>query len=129
MKATELKLRIQTVAENLINIYFGENSVIDKLTNSTLKVLLKNNMYQLDDLLKLFSDKNGEIDAQSVINTYVEQFQDGIQFDIKKFIKNDFIRNVLPDKTLIITKDDIMKILPQERIINIQPNINVTNGE
>lgn len=112
MKATELKLRIQTVAENLINVYFGEDSIIDKLTNSTMKVLLRNNMYKLDDLFKLFADKNGEIDAKSVIDTYVDNLDGGIQFDIKKFIKNDFIRNVLPDKTLIISKDDILKILP-----------------
>lgn len=127
MKATELKLRIQTVAENLINIYFGDNSIVDKLTNSTLKVLLKNNMYQLDDLLKLFADKNGEIDAQSVINTYAEQLGDGIPFDIKKFIKNDFVRNVLPDKTLIITKEDILKIIPQQPNINPTPNPMMTN--
>lgn len=127
MKATELKLRIQTVAENLINVYFGETNIVDKLTNSTLKVLLRNNMYQLDDLLKLFADKNGEIDAQSVINTYVEQFTDGIQFDIKKYIKNDFIRNVLPDKTLIITKEDLMKIIPNQPTITNVPNTNLIN--
>ena len=127
MKATELKLRIQTVAENLINVYFGETNIVDKLTNSTLKVLLRNNMYQLDDLLKLFADKNGEIDAQSVINTYVEQFSDGIQFDIKKYIKNDFIRNVLPDKTLIITKEDLLKIIPNQQIITNIPNTNLIN--
>lgn len=128
MKSTELKLRIQTVAENLINIYFGETNIVDKLTNSTLKVLLRNNINQLDELLKLFADKNGEIDAQTVINTYVEQFNDGIQFDIKKFIKNDFIRNVLPDKTLIITKEDLLKIIPnQQPTITNTPNATLAN--
>lgn len=127
MQATEFKLRLQSVAENLINTYFGDNTIVDKLTNSTLKVLLRNNMYQIDDLLKLFADKNGEIDAQSVINTYIEQLGDGLQFDIKNYITNDFVRNMLPDKYLIIRKEDLMQILPPS-ISTKEENLTCVNG-
>lgn len=118
MKASELKLRIQTSAENLIDVYFNDNTIVDKLANSTMKVLLRNNIYKVDDVLKLFTDKEGEIDAKSIIDTYANTFGEGIPFDIKGYIKSDFVRNLLPNKTLIITKEDILKIIEDNN--NIQ---------
>lgn len=112
MKTNELKLRVLTEANSLIDVYFGEDTFIDRMVNTTMKILIEQNKNKLDDIMKMFENSEGEIDAETIVNKYAEQFaHDGVHFDIKKFIKNDFMRNMLPDKYLIINKEDILKIL------------------
>jgi hypothetical protein len=36
---------------------------------------------------------------------------DGIVFDLKQYIDNDFAKSLIPDKILVIKKDDISKLL------------------
>lgn len=111
MKTAELKLRIITEANELIDVYFSEDTFVDKMANTTLKILIEQNKDKLDDMFKLF-EKDGEIDAEEIINKYAEQFsKDGIRFDVKQYIKNDFVRNMMPDKYLIINKEDLLKII------------------
>lgn len=113
MKVSEFKLRIVKAINDLIDVYFGEETIIDNMTNSTLKLMVQINANKMDDILQLFADKDGEIDANTIINTYADNINDnGVSFNIKQYIKNDIIRSILPDKTLIISKDDILGILP-----------------
>lgn len=115
MKIDEFKLRLNKAISDLIDVYFCDNNIVDRFTNSTLKALINANMEKVDNILGMFADKNGEIDAVSLINTYADGFgNDGIRFDIKDYIKNDFIRGLLPNKALIISKDDILKIAKKE---------------
>lgn len=112
MKASELKLRLTTTANDLIDIYFGDSTVIDKMINSTLKILVKTNIHKADDIINLFADKNGDINVNEIIDEYAKQLGDeGVQFDIKDYIHNDFLKSIMPNKFLLITKDDLMKIL------------------
>lgn len=111
MKANELKSKLEKSGEELINTYYSDNTIIDKLTNSTLKAMLKANITKIDGILDLFTDANGEIDADAIIGCYAEQIGNGLQFDIKDYVKSDFIRNLLPNKVLIISKNDILNIL------------------
>jgi hypothetical protein len=37
--------------------------------------------------------------------------ENGIVFDIKQYIDNDIVKSFIPDKVLVIKKDDILKIL------------------
>lgn len=112
MKTSEFKLRLITTLDDLINVYFGEPTLTDKMINSTLKIIVKNNIHKADDIINMFADKNGEINVNEIVDEYAKQLGDeGIQFDIKNYVKNDFIRSILPDKCLLITKDDIMKLL------------------
>lgn len=114
IKKGELKLRMSNAAERLINAYFGENNIVEKLTNSTLKVLLKQNMDKLDGMMDMFCDENGEIEADEIINTYAEQISEsGVTFDIREYVKSDVIRGILPNKSLIIKKSDITRIIEQ----------------
>lgn len=114
MKANELKTKLQKSGEDLINVYFNDDTLIDKLANSTLKAMLKANMTKIDGALELFADKDGEINADEIISTYAEQLGSGMEFDLKQFIKSDFIRNLLPNKSVIIKKDDILDIIKKE---------------
>lgn len=112
MTCGELKSRIMTVVNNLIDIYFGEGNVVDSLTNSTLKIIVKTNIDKLDDLLVLFADKDGEIDADSIIEAYASNIGiGGTQFDLRDYVQSDFIKGLLPDKKLIVTKEDVLKIV------------------
>lgn len=112
MKKDELKLRVTNAAERLINAYFGENTVIDKMANSTLKIILRQNIGKMDSMLEMFCDENGEIDADEIVNTYAEQITDaGVSFDIRDYVKSDVIRSIMPNKSLVIKRGDITRIL------------------
>lgn len=112
MKASEFKLRITTGLEDLINTYFGNHTITDKFLNSTLKVIVKQKSYMLDDAMALFTDKNGEIDTDTMIDEYSKIFRDEkIVLDIRDYVNNDFIKSMLPDKALVIKIDDILNML------------------
>lgn len=114
MTTTEFKARVSKVVRNLIDTYFSENTAIDKMANATLKVLLDSNMTKLDEVIQMFSDKDGNIDAVTIVNSYANSIGDeGMPFDIRDYVKSDFLRGILPRKSLIINKDDIMKILDE----------------
>ena len=112
MKASEFKLRAITTINSLIDTYFGSNTIVDKFVNSTLHIMVKQKSYMLDDVLNLFTDQDGNINEELLINEYSKIFgDDDIIIDIRRYIKNDFIRDMLPDKSLIIKSDDILDML------------------
>ena len=112
MKLSEIKIRLSNTANSLIDTYFSENSLTEKFINSTLKLLVKQNIHKIDDMLKLFADENGEIDANVVINEYANILgENGFTFDLKEYVNNPLVKNMLPDKVLVIRKEDILSIL------------------
>lgn len=112
MKISDFKERVLTTIYDLVDVYFGENDIIDSMVNSTLKLMINVNSNKLDEALKIFTNSEGEIDADTIVNAYANNIGDnGVSFNIKQYVKNDFIRNILPDKTLIISKEDILKII------------------
>lgn len=112
MIASEVKLRLSNKLNSLIDIYFNGNNITEKFLNSTLKIILKQNMSKLDDIFELFSDKNGEIDLLMMANEYSNMIpEEGIVFDLRDYISNDMIKNIIPDKVLLIKRDDIMSIV------------------
>ena len=112
MKASEFKLRVISTLNELVDIYFSSDAIIDKFVNSTLHVMIKQKSYMLDDVMNLFTDQDGNIDKELLINEYSKIFQDkDIVIDIRDFIKNDFIKGILPNKSLIVKSDDILDML------------------
>jgi hypothetical protein len=111
MKASEFKLSIVAGMNNLIDDYFGSNSKADKFINSTLKILVRQNTYKLDEVLGIFMDERGTIDEDIILEEYSKVIgESGLIIDIRDFVKNEFIKNLLPNKALIIKKDDLRKI-------------------
>ena len=111
MKTSEFKLSVVQGLNNLVDDYFGTNSHADKFINSTLKILIKQNTYKLDDMLCLFTDANGNIDESIIIEEYSKVIGDsGFILDIRDFVKNDLVKNLLPNKALIIKKEDLRKM-------------------
>ena len=112
MKASEFKLCLVSGVNNLIDDYFGSHTMADKFINSTLKILVKQNTYKIDSILELFTDEHGMIDENIIIEEYSKVIgESGFILDIREFIKNEMVRSLLPNKALIIKKDDIRKML------------------
>lgn len=111
MKASEFKLSLISGLNRLIDDYFGAPTVADKFINSTLKIIIKQNSYKLDDMLELFADEHGCIDKDIIIDNYSEVLgESGVIFDIRDFIKNDFVKSLLPNKALVIKREDLRKM-------------------
>lgn len=112
MKASELKLRVLNTINGLINTYFGSDTMVDKFVNSTLHVMVKQKAYMLDEVLQYFTDKDGNINEELILDEYSKMFGDkDIIIDIRDYIKNDFIKGMLPNKSLVIKSDDILDML------------------
>lgn len=112
MKVQEFKMKVINGVNGFIDDYFGANTKVDKFINATLKIMVKQNQHMLDDVIMLFADKDGMIDAQDILTQYAEIIgEKGIVFDIKDFVSSPVIRPLLPDKVLLIKKEDILNIL------------------
>jgi hypothetical protein len=112
MKAGEIKLKLVNSVNRLIDTYYGMPTISEKLINATLKVIVKQNLYKVDDILKIFADQNGEINPQEILVEYAQQIGDnGITIDIRDYINNDMLKNMMPNKILIIKKEDILNLI------------------
>lgn len=112
MKAGEVKLKLINSGINMIDTYFSGTALNEKFINSTLKIILKQNISKIDNILQLFSDKNGEIDVNEIMNEYANMIDDsGFIFDLKNYINNDMVKNFIPDKVLVIKREDILNLL------------------
>ena len=112
MKLSEIKIRLTNTANSLIDTYFSEKGLTEKFINSTLKLIVKQNIHKIDDMLVLFTDANGEIDAEAVVNEYANMIgEEGMVFDLREHFTNPLVKNMLPDKVLVIKKEDILSIL------------------
>ena len=111
MKVQEFKLRMINGVNTLIDDYFGSNNVTDKFINSTLKIMVKQNANKVDGISDLFADEDGCIDESIILEEYGKTLgETGIIFDIRDFVKNDMVRGLLPNKALIIKKEDLHKM-------------------
>lgn len=111
MKTSEFKWSVIQGVNNLIDDYFGDGSRIDKFINSTLKIMIRQNAHKLDNIICLFADENGCIDEDVIIEEYSKVLgESGLVFDIRDLVKNDIVKNLLPNKALIIRKEDLLKI-------------------
>lgn len=112
MKAAEVKLKLTNSANKLIDTYFGMPTITEKMINATLKVLVKQNIHKADGILKMFENEYGEINPQEVLMEYANQIDDnGMAIDIRDYIKNDSIKQLLPNKVLIVKKEDILNLI------------------
>jgi hypothetical protein len=66
----------------------------------------------VDSVLNLFADENGEINATDVVNEYVKIIdENGFVFDLKKYIPNETVKSMIPDKILVIKREDVLNLL------------------
>ena len=112
MKAQEVKLKLVTSVNKLIDTYFGSPIVSEKMINATLKVLVKQNAYKLDSMLELLSDANGDINPQDILIEYANQIdENGVIIDIKQYINNETLKQFIPNKVLVMRKEDVLNLV------------------
>ena len=112
MKAGEIKLRLTNSVMGLIDTYFGANTMQEKFINATLKIILKQNIYKVDPMLNLFADKNGDINLQVIVDEYTKMIdENGIVFDLKQYVDDETIKSLIPNKILVIKREDIANLL------------------
>lgn len=112
MKTEEIKLRLVEAVNGMIDVYFGGQNVADRLINTTLKIIVKQNAYRIEPLVSLMADKDGEVDPRSILTEYANQIpEEGITIDIRDYIDNDFVKSMLPGKVLILKRDDILNLI------------------
>jgi len=112
MKTGEVKMRLMKAVMGMIDTYFCSNALNEKFINSTLKILVKQNAYKIDSVLELFADKDGEINATEIVAEYANMLDEkGYIFDLKQYVDNDMVKALIPDKILIIKREDILNIL------------------
>ena len=112
MRTAEIKLKLVNSVNRMIDTYFGMPTITEKMINATLKVLLKQNIHKVDGILKMFENECGEINPQDILIEYANQIDEsGITIDIRDYVNNDTIRQMLPNKVLIIKRDDILNLI------------------
>ena len=112
MKVGEIKIRISNTAIDLIDTYFGANTMQEKFINATLKIILKQNLYKVDPMLNLFADKDGDINFQEIVTEYSNMIsEDGFIFDLKQYVDDETIKKLIPNKILVIKREDIVNLL------------------
>lgn len=112
MKTGEFKMRIANSVMGLIDTYFGGTTMSEKFINSTLKIVLKQNLYKIDPMLELFVNQEGEINAQEIVTEYANMLdENGYVFDLKQYVENDTIKAFIPNKILVIKREDILNLL------------------
>jgi hypothetical protein len=112
MKPGEVKMKFCNSVMNMIDTYFGGTAINEKFINSTLKIILKQNLYKIDSVLNLFCDQNGDINASEIVAEYANMLgENGYIFDLKQYIDNDMIKSLIPDRVLVIKREDILNFL------------------
>ena len=109
MKIDEFKLKVLKFGNNIIDSYFPENNLIDRTGSSMLKYILKNKVNELDGMIALFTTADGEIDIDEFIDFMKENMiGSGLRINLYDYISDkSFIHGLLPNRTLLITKDDL----------------------
>jgi hypothetical protein len=63
-------------------------------------------------MISLFADENGDVKIEEIINEYANIIDEsGYVFNIKDYVKDETVKNLIPDKILVIKREDILKML------------------
>ena len=117
MRKEELKYSIKQYVLQLINDVLPESGILGKLSNITAKYWVEQNQWRLDEILSVFTDKDGCIDTEKLAEMYEDVlFENGeLRLSLKE-IAPDAIQAMLPDKIMIFKRDDLYKILGINKI-------------
>ena len=101
MKINDFKSVISDFLVKMINQWFEDKPFMKGIGIS----LIKANTNKYDNLIKLFEDENGNIDAIGMIKNM--GLEDGIKIDLQK------LSPILPNRIVLITKEDINELCQQ----------------
>lgn len=119
MKKEELKYSIKQYVLQLINDVLPESGILGKLGNITAKYWVEQNQWRLDEILSVFTDKDGCIDTEKLAEMYEDVLfeNDELRLSLKE-IAPEGVKAMLPDKIMIFKRDDLHKILGLNKMRN-----------
>lgn len=97
MKKEDLKPKIQAFLHQMMSEWFPDKNVLRGLGNA----LIDANVNKYDNILDMFADEKGEIDVEGII----KNMDDTIEIDLQS------LSPILPNRILLITKNDLMRML------------------
>lgn len=100
MKKDEFKKRASEFLKNMMCCWFPDHPFIKGLGIS----LVDANINKYESVIDMFTDENGDIDVNGIIDNLGDSINE-IKIDLRQYSP------LLPNRTLLITKDDIMKFL------------------
>ena len=101
MKKEELKPILKDFLTDMVNEWFPDKPLFKALGNS----LITANINKYDNLMDLFSDENGDIDIEEILNNITETMEESYMIDLQKY------SSFLPSRILLISKEDIKKLM------------------
>ena len=99
MQINEVKSIIHNHLTKLINEWFGDKPIVKALAQTALKA----NLNKYDNLLEMITNEKGEVMLEELVENL--GILDGYQIDLTT------ISPLLPNRILIISKEDIQEIL------------------
>jgi hypothetical protein len=97
MKKEDLKPKLQAFLHQMMSEWFPDKNVLRGLGNA----LIDANVNKYDNILDMFADEKGEIDVEGII----KNMDDTIEIDLQS------LSPILPNRILLITKNDLMRML------------------
>ena len=111
IRIQEFKQKALNGIDGLIDLYFSDLAVGERLMKATLKFVVRQNVDKYDGIIEMFTDKDGYIDTDVLIAEYAKAFGgDKLILDLRDFISNDAVKRLLPNKALAIKIEDVSKM-------------------
>jgi hypothetical protein len=115
IRVNEFKYKLANGVDGLIDTYFAGGGIKERLINATVKIIVTQNIDKMDGFINLFVDKDGYIDTDVMIKEYGKALgTDKLVLDMRDFVDNDLIKNVLPNKALVIEINDLADIFEKK---------------
>ena len=119
MRKEELEYSIKQYVNQLINDVLPESGILSKLGNRTAKYWVEQNQWRLDEILSVFTNKDGCIDTEKLAEMYEDVLFENGEFRLSlKEIAPDAVKAMLPDKIMIFKKEDLHKLLGLNKMRN-----------
>lgn len=110
MKVTEFKTRTINKLFSIIDGWF-DNGIQDGIINGVLKTVIKANQNKYDELLKVFTDEQGEIDLTEINKQMMRVVPENTELDLREMANRFNVASYLvPNKVLILSKKDVMDL-------------------
>lgn len=110
MKVTEFKVRTINKLFNIIDGWF-DNGFQDGMINGVLKTIIKANQNKYDELLKVFTDEQGNIDLSEINKQMEKVVPENLEIDLKDYVNKMGVPPYLvPNKILILPKKDVIDL-------------------
>lgn len=110
MRVEEFKVRTINKLFNIIDGWF-DNGFQDGMINGVLKTIVKANQNKYDELLKVFTDEQGNIDLSEIRKQMEKVIPENLEMDLKDYANKMGVPPYLvPNKVLILPKKDVIDL-------------------